>query len=139
MKLVYNACFGGFSLSHAGIMRYAEIKGIKLYPYTVDYSKPAGEDVIPLSPAEAATEKLGFVHYTTFPEHYEDNYWSDRDIARNDPALVQVVEELGDAANGSCAKLRVCDLPKGTIYRIDEYDGRESVVPQDGYQWEVAT
>ena len=30
-KIVYNACYGGFSLSDEAIMRYAEIKGITLY------------------------------------------------------------------------------------------------------------
>jgi hypothetical protein len=31
VKVVYNACYGGFGLSHEAIMRYAEIKGITLY------------------------------------------------------------------------------------------------------------
>lgn len=31
-KIVYNACFGGFGLSEAGLMRYAELKGLTLYP-----------------------------------------------------------------------------------------------------------
>jgi len=36
-KIVYNSCFGGFSLSEAAIMRYAEIKGIKLWPKESEY------------------------------------------------------------------------------------------------------
>jgi hypothetical protein len=28
-KVAYNACYGGFSLSHKAIMRYAELKGIR--------------------------------------------------------------------------------------------------------------
>tara|TARA_R110000822_G_scaffold5031_11_gene21854 strand:+ start:8272 stop:8562 length:291 start_codon:yes stop_codon:yes gene_type:complete len=59
-------------------------------------------------------------------------------IERNDPALVQVVEELGDKANGGCAELRIIDIPAGTLYRIDEYDGAESVMTQDDYDWKVA-
>ncbi len=31
MKVVINRCFGGFGLSHEGILKYAEIKGITLY------------------------------------------------------------------------------------------------------------
>ncbi len=30
-KIVYNACYGGFGVSEAGMRRYAEIKGIDLY------------------------------------------------------------------------------------------------------------
>ena len=33
MKVVINACYGGFGLSHKAIMRYAELKGFKLYPW----------------------------------------------------------------------------------------------------------
>lgn len=138
-KIVYNACYGGFSLSHKAIMRYAELKGIKLYCH-----KETG---------------FSFNHYTTVPwEEYErineeermnllspdrfarsnGLYFSDRDIERNDPALAQVVEELGDAANGAHAKLQIADVPEGTLYRIDEYDGYESVMTQDDYEWKIA-
>ena len=57
---------------------------------------------------------------------------------RADPILVQVVEELGEEANGLYANLVIIDLPKGTLYRIDEYDGMESVMTQDDYDWSVA-
>jgi hypothetical protein len=62
----------------------------------------------------------------------------DRDLERNDPALIQVIEELGRDADGECAKLRIVDLPAGTQYRIDEYDGSESVTTRDSYDWKTA-
>ena len=62
----------------------------------------------------------------------------DGDIERTDPVLVQVVEELGDKANGDCAMLRIAELSAGTLYRIDEYDGLEQVCTQDDYAWSVA-
>ena len=37
MKIVINICYGGFGLSHKGMMKYAELKGLKLYPYKDDY------------------------------------------------------------------------------------------------------
>jgi hypothetical protein len=52
--------------------------------------------------------------------------------------LVQVVEQLGDKANGSYAKLFITDVPSGTKYRIDEYDGLESVMTIDDYEWSIA-
>ena len=48
--------------------------------------------------------------------------------------MVTVVEELGDAANGSCARLDIEEI-EGDRYRIDEYDGRESVVVPNEEEW----
>ena len=59
-------------------------------------------------------------------------------INRADPALVQVVEELDDAANTRFSDLRIVDIPAGTKYRIDEYDGSEAVMTIDDYDWSVA-
>lgn len=119
MKVVYNACYGGFGISDAGMMRYAEIKGIKLYPepnrlFTMFWTSPQIE------------------------ERQRDSI-SHRDIARNDPALVQMVEELGQAANGHFAELKITDVPSGERYRIDEYDGSEEVMTVDDYDWQIAT
>lgn len=61
-----------------------------------------------------------------------------REISRHDPLLVQVIEELGTAANGGAAKLELRELPTGAEYRIDEYDGYESVCTKEDYKWEVA-
>jgi hypothetical protein len=51
---------------------------------------------------------------------------------------VQVVEELGADADGQYAELAIADVPAGTKYRIDEYDGVESVMTIDDYHWSVA-
>jgi hypothetical protein len=50
---------------------------------------------------------------------YED------DIKRNDPILIQIVEELGEAANGSYARLKVVEIPDDVEWTIKEYDGDE--------------
>ncbi len=60
-----------------------------------------------------------------------------RYVTRHDPVLIQVIEELGQEANGTYAYLQIKELPAGTKYRIDEYDGAETVLtPEDG-EWEV--
>lgn len=59
-------------------------------------------------------------------------------IDRADPILVQVVEELGKKAGGGNASLHITEVPAGTWYRIDEYDGYESVMTIDDYEWKVA-
>jgi len=54
----------------------------------------------------------------------------DREIGRNDPHLVQVVEEMGSDSFGSCAKLEVVEIPgdlgMDEVY-ISDYDGVESI------------
>ena len=87
MKVVINACHGGFSLSEKAVMRYAELKGLTLYPererfYTTYWLVPEGEredqndfDTRLLEGRQALNTR--------------------RAIPRDDPTLVQVVEELG--------------------------------------------
>ena len=128
-KIVVNGCFGGFGLSDTAVRRYAEIAGITLYEHTDEFE---------------------FVSWSTVPrEEYErmalddfvaanETHFSVYDLSRTDPVLVQVVEELGDAANDLYANLYIVEVPAGTQYRIDEYDGRESVMTIDDYEWSVA-
>jgi hypothetical protein len=49
------------------------------------------------------------------------------EIARDDPHLVQTVQELGEAANGKYAELKVVEVPDGVEWLIAEYDGWEHV------------
>lgn len=112
-KIVYNACYGGFSLSDEAIRIYLDLKGLKY---------------------NAELREYGYTHYEV--EGIPDFY--DREIDRADPILVEVVEKLGDKANGSCAKLRIEELPKGTLYRINEYDGYESIETKDDIDWNIA-
>lgn len=120
-KIVYNACYGGYSLSHEAMMLYCEKKGINVYP-----------------------EKHSlFCIYWTVPENERDDSRHDQriyegDIDRTDPVLVEVVEELGKKANGICADLQIEDVPKGTLYRITEYDGYETVETREEIEWRVA-
>ena len=110
-KIVYNNCYGGFGLSDKAIRRYAEIKGIKLW---------------------IEGERHSITYWLVPPEARKPS-WDSKEvfysegIERDDPALAQVVEELGAEANGMCAKLVVEEVPDGTAYRIDVYDGNESL------------
>lgn len=47
------------------------------------------------------------------------------EIARDDPVLVQVVEQLGRAASGPYAELKVVTIPDDVNWQIDEYGGNE--------------
>ena len=137
-KIVYNACYGGFGLSHEAIMRYAEIKGITLYHtnesgFFNHYYLCPPEEYERLR-ADDETKPIGMWRYA----RSNAMYFSPLNIERNDPALAQVVEELGDEANSPYSKLRIAEVPAGTLYRIDEYDGQESVETKDSYDWMMA-
>jgi hypothetical protein len=75
----------------------------------------------------------------TMDERHDFNYqyskqtWRESNVDRHDPVLVQVVEELGDKANGKHAQLKI-DEVHGS-YRIDEYDGSERVMTAPDYDW----
>jgi hypothetical protein len=51
--------------------------------------------------------------------------WDDLD--RTDEYLIQVVEELGEAANTFISDLKVEELTECCLYRITEYDGKETL------------
>ena len=55
------------------------------------------------------------------------------DCPRHNPVLVQVVEELGSKANGFGSDLKIAEV--FGPYRIEEYDGSESVIEPDDYEW----
>lgn len=44
---------------------------------------------------------------------------------RDDEALVEVVEELGDKANSRYSELKVVEVPDEVDWTIQEYDGAE--------------
>ncbi len=103
MKVVVNHCYGGFSLSSKAILEFFKRKEITCYP---------------------EEESWGTLYWL---DEEKTKTFYDRDVDRSDPDLVAVVEELGSESFGTCAKLDVVDIPDGTDYFIDEYDGMETI------------
>lgn len=97
MKVVINKRHGGFRLSEAAIIRYAELAGLKLNNKGSHFTKENGETFFDFS------------------------------INRTDSNLVTVIEELGEAANGYYARLSVVEVPDDVKWHIAEYDGSEWV------------
>ena len=52
------------------------------------------------------------------------------DPERDDPVLIQVVEELGDAASGRYSSLKIVEIPDDIKWQIEEYDGMEHVAEE---------
>lgn len=56
-----------------------------------------------------------------------DGYGYAYENDRTNPNLVDCVETLGSHANGSCAALKVVEIPDDVKWRISGYDGCEFV------------
>lgn len=149
MKIAINSCFGGFSLSPLAVQRLsplavqrlAQLQGKECYFFTgfkeLEGPKAAGE----------VENNMFFSAYLTPVPYKQPEDWhtltpkqrqesndaydkialSARPDDRTDPLLIQVIEELGEKADGCCAKIKIVEIPDGTNYVIEEYDGRESI------------
>ncbi len=114
MKIVINDSFGGFALSREAVLLARQISGDDKWGGTC----------------------IRGDHYRNgAPVKYD---YGCVDVQRNDPILVRVVEELGPLASNYHANLVVREIPKGTKYRIQEYDGLERVETEDDIEWAVA-
>ena len=108
--IVINVCHGGFGLSREAELQYLDRVGIA---YRLD-------------------DREDRYSNTNFGPYIIVNgvHWSDQSIARDDPALIAVVQNLGAAANGAHARLKIVTIPADVAWQIDEYDGKEWVAEQ---------
>ena len=148
MKIVLNGCYGGFSLSYEAMVLYWHAKGRDLYFYKDissydDYTKVHKYERITLQKIRESNTSR-YIYCTTedqgeyifnFPEHVVN----DKDIDRTDPILISVVETMGsEAASSPYAKLYIAEIPNGTQYKIDTYDGIEELITKDDDIWRTA-
>ena len=103
MKIVINSDYGGFSLSDWAIETYADRKGINL---------------------KKEKTTFGITLYTNVDTN-ED--FESRDIERNDPVLVKIVEELGSKSFGFAANLKIVEIPDNVNWEVIQYDGLEHI------------
>ena len=134
-KVVYNACYGGFGLSKEACQRYWDIKGQQVWMedgqfgayFTVWFVPPEER------PEQKEWSSMTMDERDNFNYQYSKHTWRESNVDRHDPVLVQVVEELGDKANAKHAQLKIDEVDGP--YRIDEYDGNESVMTSGDYDW----
>lgn len=140
-RVVINSKHGGFGLSpEATLWLYAKgCKGLDV-THVDEYWPPEkrAED-------ESKWKLLGYAHAISEWRLYlagkregrtlflnvfspdEKYVLNAREVSRHDPLLLQVIEEMGDKANGQCAALKVVEIPADVDYVIEEYDGSEWV------------
>jgi hypothetical protein len=104
VKIVINSDYGGFSLSDEAILEYGKRKGLNLVK------------------DENTNWSISIFYKDSVAK---ENYFDDREIPRNDPILVEVVEKLGDAAYGFAANLKTVEIPEDVNWCIEENDGLE--------------
>ena len=126
-EIVINKCYGGFSLSHKAIKRYAKLKGFKLFAFKYDSSINDNKSTYTkLTDKEA--EKEWIVSY--YKDEEMQDYFFGRDIPRDDKTLIRIVKELGNEANGGHAELKIIEIPDDVKWTIEEYDGIEWVAEE---------
>lgn len=152
MKIVLNGCYGGFGLSYEAMVLYWHARCKDIYFYRDisaydGYSKVHKYERISLADIQRQTEfnrLTGYIYCTTedqgaYLDHFPENVVNDQDIDRTDPILISVVETMGpQAASGRFAKLYIEEIPNGTKYKIDNYDGIESLITKDDDDWKTA-
>jgi len=142
MKIAINTSDGEFGLSKKAVKRLAELQGRSCFFFkpvgpTLGYA-PITEDedslsweafdipdlsiLPPFEPWEELSQEQRLAAYGALTRHKIG-----RHEKRNDPLLIQVIEELGPLADGRFAKLKIVDVPDDVEWEIDDYDGRETV------------
>jgi len=98
-EVVISTCYGGFGLSEEAILLGRNLSGNPLWGGPC--LKGEGE---------------------------EGNFDCCKGInlERTDPTLIEVIKQLGKKASDKFSNLIIVNVPKGTLYRIVEYDGFES-------------
>jgi len=106
MKIVINGDYGGYGLSDQAVREYGKRKGLNL--------------------VEEGPDAHGFTYFYV-NEIGENTYFSDREIERDDPVLVEIVERLGSEANGRYSDLKIVEIPDDVDWEVMEYDGMEHI------------
>jgi len=132
MKIVINSCYGGFGLSTKALCRLAELKGYK--QTWVEKDKFGFSEIVwVVPPGEERVNFDNFYELPTKERQRMNELYSQQIISgttyegRNDPLLIQVVEELGDKSNGGFANLSIVEIPDDVEWEISEYDGFEHI------------
>lgn len=124
-KIVINKQYGGFGLSPKAQKRYLELisKECYFYNYSLEkYIRLSLEDVKD-EIIITVTQDLG----DSLSEIPRNVSWCVNDLDRNDPLLIQVINEFGKEANDQFSDLEIVEIPDNVEWQIEEYDGWETI------------
>jgi hypothetical protein len=112
-KIVINKSYGGFGLSDAAVEMYLTKKNIS---FTVQTKKSI----------LFGSDKVFFVNGVYFLRHL---------IERDDPVLIETIEQLGEEASEEYSDLKIIEIPADVKWHIQEYDGEEWIA-ENHRTWE---
>lgn len=133
-RVVINAKYGGYGLSHKAIMRYLEMCGTPVWPEENQFSSLCGPTYWLIAPdggrvsddTPSNWHEMTMAERTAYNQTWDSQIFRIDDVPRDDPYLVKVVEELGSkAASSGHAELKIVDIPADVDWEINEYDGKE--------------
>lgn len=130
MKVVINKCWGGFSISKACAEHMAKNGHQKAQQELNEWCKKNAWVKAFVRegkwPEDCSSKESEWLEIDA--KYHKEARWYGYFIEqRGDSLLVKAVEELGEAASGEMAALKIVEIPDGTDYEIHDYDGRESV------------
>ena len=128
MKVILNKCYGGFGISREGYEFYCKKKGLTPNFYIQDVPN----HLIKKNDCDNLSFYCFLKDYGDRVLETEVDWKTHLDLYtsyRDDPILIEVVEELGEKASGRFANLEVVDIPDDMDYVIDDYDGIETLRP----------
>lgn len=136
-KIILNKSYGGFSVSPECYKKYAEKTGTDLFAYSLDFVHEEDRTRVYLVKRSFDNNETIFDTYLTkdfgdrvLESKVDNKYFFHLDEKhRDDPLLVQIVEELGEDANGRFSNLQIVEVPDDVAedYVIDDYDGIETL------------
>lgn len=140
-KVAINLCYGGFNISAKAVKRLAELQGRQCFFYenNMVFGKTPKESYLPIKSEEATgfmwsafdcddvQESMPYGDIPTQNAWWREHVLTNCPENREDPLLIQVIEELGEEASGYCAKVSIIEIPSDVEYTIEEYDGYEHV------------
>lgn len=128
-EIILNGCFGGYGISVEAQVEYFKRKG---KPYYIYEEICKGNSHCGYARYEKPTKDYEGITVITCVDHGEFSekypYEGRFDADREDEILIQVVKDLGEKANGSCASLYIDEYDdENFIAYVSEYDGSESL------------
>lgn len=105
-KILINSDYGGFDLSDEVCELYLKRKNLEF--------------------TKTIKERPFYGHQTSF--EIAGQRWSPYKVQRDDPILIEVVEQLGlEKSAGVFSALKIVEIPADVEWEIAEFDGNEEI------------
>lgn len=115
-KVVINTRAGGFHLSYKAVLEYAKRKKLNLL-----FEKEELDDY--------------YVYWLDTKDN-DHEWYPDITLDRDDVVLIQVIEDLGESANGPLCRLKIIEIPADISWIICESDSGREWVAEAHRTWE---